>query len=100
MRQPFARQAIPMAWDYAETNPLHGVVTSEMATEWVSSALEVLPCLPRGSARQLDAVAAINGVQRPLVSTDPPYYDNISYTDLSDFFYVWRVYHQWNMADP
>jgi putative DNA methylase len=89
MRQLFARQAIPMAWDYAETNPLRGVVTPEMAAGWVSSALEVLRGQSRGRARQLDSTAAVNGVPHPLICTDPPYYDNIGYADVSDFFYVW-----------
>jgi putative DNA methylase len=89
MRQLFARQAIPMTWDYAETNPLCGVVTPEMAAGWVRSALEVLPGRSEGRATQLDATAAINGVKHPLICTDPPYYDNIGYADLSDFFYVW-----------
>ena len=42
-----------------------------------------------GKARQVDAATSVNGVHQPVISTDPPYYDNIGYADLSDFFYVW-----------
>ncbi len=42
-----------------------------------------------GEVKQRDATTAINGVAHPLISTDPPYYDNIGYADLADFFYVW-----------
>lgn len=89
MRQLFARQAIPMAWDYAETNPLHGVVNIENAIGWAASALEGLAPFSRGQARQRDAAASIEGIETPLIFTDPPYYDNIGYADLSDFFYIW-----------
>lgn len=85
----FARQAIPMAWDFAESNLLHGVVNITSSIGWVTSALESLAINAQGRVKQLDAVAAVNGVESPVVSTDPPYYDNIGYADLSDFFYVW-----------
>jgi putative DNA methylase len=90
MRQLFARQAIPMAWDFAETNPLHGVVDILSAIGWTTAALLGLSPASGGQSKQLDAMAAINGVSRPLICTDPPYYNNISYADLSDFFYVWQ----------
>ncbi len=89
MRQLFSRQAIPMAWDFAETNPLKGVVNVFSAIEWVALTLEHLITDTQGFATQLDAVASFDGVQNPIVVTDPPYYDNIGYADLSDFFYVW-----------
>jgi putative DNA methylase len=89
LRQLFARQAIPMAWDFAETNPLVGVVNLEGAIEWVLSALAGVGTGPVAYVKQLDATAAINGVSHPIISTDPPYYDNIGYADLSDFFYIW-----------
>ncbi len=91
-RNTFARQAIPMTWDFAELNTLlRGTGSFSGAVEWTSESLDGVPgvgSIP-GSAKQLDATAAVNGVARPLVCTDPPYYDNIGYADLSDFFYVW-----------
>lgn len=89
LRQLFARQAISIAWDIAETNPLCGVVGIEDAVGWSASALEGLVPSTTGQAVQLDATAAIDGVAGPMISTDPPYYDNIGYADLADFFYVW-----------
>jgi putative DNA methylase len=58
----------------------------------VAGAVKVLVSAPArsvGKSKQLDAAATLNGVSHPLLCTDPPYYDNISYADLSDFFYVW-----------
>jgi len=78
-----------MAWDYAETNPLHGVVTIDGAAGWAAAAIEGVRPSGRGSVAQLDATAAIDGLASAAFSTDPPYYDNIGYADLSDFFYVW-----------
>ncbi|GAB4287833.1 MAG: hypothetical protein Kow0067_13220 [Coriobacteriia bacterium] len=90
MRETFARQAIPMVWDYAEANPFSSSGGSlDMFLERVSDAVATCPAGVPGAARQLDATAAINGIDRPLISTDPPYYDNIGYADLADFFYVW-----------
>ncbi|MCV7221018.1 DUF1156 domain-containing protein [Mycolicibacterium elephantis] len=85
----FARQAIPMAWDYAETYPLSlrsagGLVTSIAG---MTKALEATPMGPPAIADQTDATTATyTGL---VLATDPPYYDNIGYSDLSDFFYVW-----------
>jgi putative DNA methylase len=56
---------------------------------WVAETLAAVPAAPPGEAHQRDAVASVNGLSHPLISTDPPYYDNIGYADLSDFFYVW-----------
>lgn len=87
----FNRQALPMTWDFAESNPLGEATGSwKGMVEWVAKALENLPTHPPGQARQVNAVEAVNGVPAPpLISTDPPYYDNVPYADLSDFFYVW-----------
>lgn len=52
-------------------------------------ALEKVPAFPEGVAKQVDATTSFNGMTRPVISTDPPYYDNIGYADLSDFFYIW-----------
>ncbi|MFZ5814451.1 MAG: DUF1156 domain-containing protein [Bacillota bacterium] len=88
-RETFARQAIQMVWDYAEANPLsEGGGSFATAVEKGTLALAALPASPRGVVEQADASSQVlsNG---KIVSTDPPYYDNISYADLSDFFYVW-----------
>jgi putative DNA methylase len=86
----FARQAIPMTWDFVETQPLlAGTGTFWNAVEW---AADVLGYLPRGSvaAAVVDQADAGNRAYNGLtISTDPPYYDNIGYADLSDFFYIW-----------
>ncbi len=84
----FARQAIPMTWDFPEVNPFAGaagdyVISVEGVIKGISSSTE-----PPGFALQADASTQIISKDK-LVSTDPPYYDNISYADLSDFFYVW-----------
>lgn len=86
----FARQALPMLWDYAEVNAFSFSTRNFFdAVEWVAEAIETTPAKFIGSARQFDATQEINSVAQPLISTDPPYYDNIGYADLSDFFYVW-----------
>lgn len=89
-RNVFGRQAIPMAWDYAEGNPFCSSSGSfENMLKWVYENVAALPsAASRGEARQIDAQTD-NGMRGILVSTDPPYYDNIGYADLSDFFYVW-----------
>lgn len=89
LRQITTRQAIPMTWDYAEVNPLSGIVDFGTVVEWVSGGLERMLCHPQGSTFQLDASTALPPVNDPFLFTDPPYYDNISYSDLSDFFYLW-----------
>lgn len=90
-RNTFARQAIPMTWDFAEVNPFSdscGNWTGN-STEWVSKSLLELPRKAiEGFASQGDAQRQ-NISRNKVISTDPPYYDNIGYADLSDFFYVW-----------
>lgn len=90
MRNVFGRQAIPMVWDYAEANPFCSSSGSyNNMLEWVYKAVNYLPNTPAyGSVRQFDAQSD-NGLRNIAISTDPPYYDNIGYADLSDFFYVW-----------
>ena len=90
MRNVFGRQAIPMTWDYAEGNPFCSSSGSfENMLKWVYQDVAALPSVSLGGkARQFDAQSD-NGMRGILVSTDPPYYDNIGYADLSDFFYVW-----------
>lgn len=90
LRNTFGRQAIPMTWDYAEGNPFCSSSGSfDNVLKWVCEDVAALPSVSLGGkARQFDAQSD-NGMRGILVSTDPPYYDNIGYADLSDFFYVW-----------
>jgi putative DNA methylase len=88
MQTVFARQAIPMVWDYAEANPF--CLSSgcwDNFVEWVYKCIKLFPSNSQGFADQLDATK-ISG-SSIVISTDPPYYDNIGYADLSDFFYIW-----------
>lgn len=88
LRNVFARQAIPMAWDFAEGNPF--AESSGSLVRMANAMVQVVQHLnghKTGVAVQHDAVDALG--TRALISTDPPYYDNIGYSDLSDFFYVW-----------
>lgn len=88
-RSTFARQALPMVWDYAESNPFGGATGDlETAAISVSRVIDAAPALQPGTVTQADA-RNLDLALRPIVSTDPPYYDNIGYADLSDFFYVW-----------
>ena len=89
IRNTFGRQAIPMVWDYAEANPFsHSSGCFDNMLEWVTKCVGELPAVYVGEARQFDAQSDC-GMRNIMVSTDPPYYDNIGYADLSDFFYVW-----------
>ncbi len=89
IRNTFGRQAIPMTWDYAEGNPFSSSTGSwESMVDWVVEVLQQLPSNPNGFAKQFDAQSD-TGLRSIVISTDPPYYDNIGYADLSDFFYVW-----------
>ena len=90
MRNVFGRQAIPMVWDYAEANPFCSSSGSyNNMLEWVYKSILNFPNSDdKGTAKQFDAQSD-NGLRNIMVSTDPPYYDNIGYADLSDFFYVW-----------
>jgi putative DNA methylase len=85
----FSRHAIPMSWDYIEVNPLEKMSGNWVGgIEWVSDVITELLSGPAGSAQQADAGTQLLS-RGKIISTDPPYYDNISYADLSDFFYVW-----------
>ena len=85
----FGRQALPMVWDYADVNPFAGAGGDFTGIiKGIEQSLCNLPPLTAGFASQEDA--AIQAVSHAkLISTDPPYYDNIGYADLSDYFYVW-----------
>src|SRR5690606_20783050 len=81
--QIFARQAIPMVWDYIEINPLEKMSGNWLgAIEWVSNVLSNWIQSKEGTAIQQDA-SAIEYNNKIVISTDPPYYDMVSYADLS-----------------
>lgn len=85
----FGRQAIPMVWDFAEANPLSSSSGNFYAGINQSSQLLLnLVAIKNGAVLQYDAQNQ-NISSHKIISTDPPYYDNIGYADLSDFFYVW-----------
>ncbi|MFZ4642220.1 MAG: DUF1156 domain-containing protein [Phycisphaerales bacterium] len=89
IEQVFARQAIPMTWDFAEANAFSDSTGGWAGSlEWVPKAMEAFPLQGAGEAAQTDAGMQSTS-EGKLVSTDPPYYDNIGYADLSDFFYIW-----------
>ena len=88
LRNVFARQALPMSWDFAEGNPFADSSGSlAIMIRAVSLAVERTPARGPSVAEQADA--ATRDYSGVVISTDPPYYDNIGYSDLSDFFYVW-----------
>ena len=85
----FGRQALPMVWDYSEANVFGGmagdlVVSITNMMRVVDNFTARIPCF----SQQADAVVQSHSGYR-FVSTDPPYYDNVAYADLSDFFYIW-----------
>lgn len=88
VRVLFSRQALPMTWDYVELSPFGSVGPWASALEAVYEAFASLPARPNGAAFAA-AAQTWASARAGLVSTDPPYYDNIGYADLSDFFYVW-----------
>lgn len=89
LRNTFGRQAIPMSWDFAEANLFSnssGCWNNNI--EWIEKAILRFPCQSLGNVFQSDAQTQAISADK-VISTDPPYYDNIGYADLSDFFYVW-----------
>lgn len=89
LQQTFGRQAIPMVWDYSEANPFSTSGGNFLLfIERAADAVEFSPARQTGTASQADA-SSQSITNRNFVSTDPPYYDNIGYADLSDYFYVW-----------
>jgi putative DNA methylase len=89
LRGTFQRQALPMTWDYAEANPFGGAggdFAHCLFSVW--EVVSRLPGRPPGTADQTDA-ASLDTTRPALIATDPPYYDNVGYADLSDFFYIW-----------
>jgi putative DNA methylase len=89
VRNLFGRQAIPMIWDYAENNVFAGAAGDyQVSLSNLLKALAQLPAIKSGFAKQEQAQIQCTSTGK-IISTDPPYYDNIAYADLSDFFYVW-----------
>ena len=91
VRNIFSRQAIPMIWDFAEVNPFCDQTKNWTAQiERVATAISYLPSdSNRGKTLQADASTTVHANDGPIIVTDPPYYDNIHYADLSDFYYTW-----------
>ena len=90
VNQVFARGALPMIWVYAEGNPFSNSSGNFLGQlEYLVAALERVPAQGRGYVEQFDARQPRDLERRVMVCTDPPYYDNIPFADLSDFFYVW-----------
>jgi len=88
----FTRQALPMVWDFAEVNPLGNASgNAKSALAWITSVIQSTSNLGiagqvwRGSSTQMNIETGIIDA----VVTDPPYYDNVAYADLSDYFYIW-----------
>jgi putative DNA methylase len=92
IRFTFSRQALSMTWDFAEGNPFSessGNYADNFET-WIYKVISLLPTNnPAGSAMQSNAATQSISSDK-VISTDPPYYDNVPYSDLSDFFYVWQ----------
>lgn len=89
-RNTFSRQAIPMVWDYVEVNPFSASCGnwSDMSVNLVCKSINELPANGKGIAKQFDAQSDCE-LRNIMISTDPPYYDNIAYADLADYFYIW-----------
>lgn len=87
----FSRQALPMIWDFPEANPFCSAACNWMdQVEMVAGAIQGLPDeVNPGETHQADATITTYAKDGPVIVTDPPYYDNVSYAELSDFFYVW-----------
>lgn len=89
VQQVFARQALPMTWDFVESNPFSTSTGNFLGQlGYLVNAVLKLPQRGKGEAIHSNATTQVTSFSK-VVSTDPPYYDNICYADLSDFFYVW-----------
>lgn len=87
----FGRQALPMVWDFAEANPFSNRTGNWLgAIHWITQCLrDAVPARGYAEVMQLDCTKTIISKPNLIVCTDPPYYDNIGYADLSDYFYTW-----------
>lgn len=100
LKNTFARQALPMTWDYAETNPFSNSTGSlgNLQERQVKGIQSLAPGVCSGHAVQVDATTQEVSIGK-VISTDPPYFDNVPYADLSDYFYVW-LRHSLRFAFP
>lgn len=95
IKTPFTLQAMPMVWDYPETNPLSGSTGSiENQLNWILKVIERESTISVDNesliiCKNFDAASLQTDSDVDVVITDPPYFDAIAYADLSDFFYVW-----------
>ena len=85
----FNKQAIPMAWDFVEVNVFGPLINVPGLAKGISLAVEQLPTSSKGTVLHSNAKNISDRLNNYVINTDPPYYDNIGYADLSDFFYVW-----------
>jgi putative DNA methylase len=90
LRNTFARQALPMTWDYAEANPLSGQSGSlDNSLDYTSKAVDAILSNENMGGRVFEGLSQTLQAPHVAFSTDPPYYDNVGFADLSDYFYVW-----------
>jgi putative DNA methylase len=90
LRNTFARQALPMTWDFAEGNPFSESSGNFIFNiEWTADAASRTPASGKGAILNIDAPKNSYPIRPGAIASDPPYYDNIGYADLSDYFYVW-----------
>jgi len=90
IRQLFSKQAIQMTWDYAEANQVTGPMAISGVVKRIMEGLENITTFDGSTVSQLDATTTLPSRSECIICTDPPYYDNIGYADLADFFYTWQ----------
>ncbi len=92
IRNTFGRPALPMVWDYAESNPFsHSSGCFDNMLEWIVKSVRLFKSESPGYVYKQNAIVK-QEFKELLISTDPPYYSNIPYADVADFFYVWLRY--------
>lgn len=91
LSRAFTRNDIAMTWDFAETNPFSGTGGDLRGlADGTASVLFAMPARPAGHCWSANACSSLSaGSAIRVIGTDPPYYDNVPYADLSDYFYVW-----------
>jgi len=90
VEQTFSRQALPMIWNFAEANVFSDSTGSWSGSlSWIPKVLVGLPATITAKVTKRSAVEKPDKPVQALISTDPPYYNNVGYADLSDFFYIW-----------
>ncbi len=90
IRETFPRPVLPMVWDYAEANPFsHSVGNFGSFIDKCPDVIKEMNIIANNSKASQHDAQSDNGLRNIMVSTDPPYYDNIAYSDLSDYFYIW-----------